>query len=128
MVQTVTGSLATTGAAQATSLPLALRMALLAGLVVVLTGCAGTVNRHRPVSDFANVLNAEAVANQSAVGTTEGRPASATPLTESASTNFPQCTSDSSRHRVRDLRVPWAQRRYLVADGTICSPNAVNSL
>ena len=128
MVRTVSDRHTEPGAAKAMSLPLALSMALLAGLAVALTGCAGTVGRHTSVSGFPDALDAEAIASQSTDKTIEGRPVSATRATDIAVTDFPPCPGGSSRHRVRDLRVPWAQRRYLVADGTICSPNAVDSL
>ena len=48
--------------------------------------------------------------------------------TEPVATEFPACAPASSDYRVRDLSVPWARRRYLLANGTICSPNTLRSL
>jgi len=117
---------ATPDRAQAPGLPLALRMPALVGAVVVLAGCAG-MERHTPASGFPDVLNAEAMADQGFTPTIEERPAPDF-ATQHAPTALPDCAPASTAYRVRDLRVPWAQRRYLLANGTLCSPNPVRSL
>ncbi|MGB5650795.1 MAG: hypothetical protein WBM59_12005 [Sedimenticolaceae bacterium] len=91
-----------------------------------LASCAG-MERHTPASGFPDVLNAEEMANQSTYGAVEERPArvkAAKPVT----VPLPPCATESSRYRVRDLSVPWAQRRYLMTNGTICTPNRALSL
>jgi len=126
VVKAVTDTHATPDSAQALGLPFALRMAVLAGAVVLLAGCAG-MERHTPASGFPDVLNAEAMADQSFTQTVEERPAPVK-TTQPVATALPACAPASSDYRVRDLSVPWPQRRYLLANGTICSPNAVRSL
>ena len=91
-----------------------------------LAGCAG-MERHTPASGFPDVLNAEAMADQSFTRAVEERPAPVI-ATQPVATALPACAPASSAYRVRDLSVPWARRRYLLANGTICSPNAVRSL
>jgi hypothetical protein len=126
VVKAMTDRRATPDSARALSLPFALRMAVLAGAVVVLAGCAG-IERHTPASGFPDVLNAEAMADQSPTQAIEERPAPVK-ATQSVAAALPACAPASSAYRVRDLSVPWARRRYLLANGTICTPNTLRSL
>lgn len=126
VVKAVTSMHATPDSARTLGLPFALRMVVLASAVVVLAGCAG-MERHTPASGFPDVLNAEAMADQSFTRAVEDRPA---PVigTQPVATALPACAPASSDYRVRDLSVPWPQRRYLMENGMICSPNAMRSL
>lgn len=126
VVKAVNDRHATPDSAQPLGLPFALRMAVLAGAVVLLAGCAG-MERHTPASGFPDVLNAEAMADQSFTRAVEERPAPVI-VTQPVATALPACAPASSDYRVRDLSVPWARRRYLLANGTICSPNTGRSL
>lgn len=126
MDEPVTDTHATPDGARTPGSEFALRMAVLAGAVFVLAGCAG-MERHTPASGFPDVLNAEAMANQSPYDAVEGHPAPVE-VTQPEAALLPSCAPASSGYRVRDLRVPWTRRRYLMANGTICIPNRVRSL
>ena len=122
----ITDAYATLGGARTQGSPFAPRLAVLASTIFVLVGCAG-MERHTPASGFPDVLNAEAMANQSPTYAIEERQAPVM-ATEPAVTVLPACAPESSGYRVRDLSVPWARRRYLMANGTICIPNRVGAL
>ena len=92
----------------------------------VLAGCAG-MERHAPASGFPDVLNAEEMVHQSFPQAVEERSAPVV-TTQPAHTALPPCAPVSTGYRVRDLSVPLAQRRYLIANGAICSPNRVRPL
>ena len=127
MGEQVSDTRATPNRIRALGLPFVLRMAALAGAVIALAGCAGTMESRTPAPGFPDVLNAEEMASESTYDAAKERPEPAIG-TGSLVTALSPCAIASARYRVRDLSVPWAQRRYLKANGTVCSPNEVGSL
>lgn len=97
-----------------------MKVAFLLVSLGVLAGCAGPMQRGVSSSEHADVLHSEMLSrfdNPTAAPSSPGATDAARP---------PQhCQFVRTGYRVRDLSVPWAQRRYLVPDGTVAAPRVL---
>ncbi len=105
------------------SLAVGLRaLAVVTLALALLAGCSTPVERPTTSMELPSDRDARATAGQTGQFVTEATKAD---LAIRGSTYYAdafRCLPRPDECRVRDLRTPWEERRYLMPDGTFCAP------
>ena len=89
---------------------------------VLLAGCSTPVERQTTATGLPGSGDAQAMADQTLRPATDAPEADPIIIGDYYRADTFRCISRPADCRIRDLRTPWEERRYLMPDGTLSAP------